>query len=34
MEPVVSVKPCQVKLKRPIGSLNEKTTTTAIGTSR
>ena len=29
-----SVKPCQVKLKRPAGSLNEKTTITKIGMKR
>ena len=29
-----SVKPCQVKLKRPFGSLNEYSATIAIGTKR
>ena len=29
-----SVKPCQVKLKRPAGSLNENTTITKIGMNR
>ena len=29
-----SVKPCQVKLNRPAGSLNENTTITKIGMNR